>query len=294
MTTLGNTFLDLSFRTAWPEIAGGCNRVQPCGGGLSGAQVLRITTPGGCYRLDLLPSDWPGDRLAAAAALSTAAEQAELPFMASRIACLAGRVSHGRLQSDAGWLELRPWLAGDVVGATAWSANHSRQSAEALARLHNCTPVAGHGPSAAMLRRRSLLGAGDAALACQLPGAQVVTVAGKTIRLPSRREWDRCWQQAQHLVDQASGHTFDLQPCWGDAWRGNVLFDGAQLTGIIDFAAAVVDTPALDVARLAGSADGDNCQVVLASYSVLRPLSAVDHLAVAAFDASGIVLSLKN
>lgn len=88
-----------------------------------------------------------------------------------------------------------------------------------------------------------------------------------------------------------------LQWCLRDVWHDHVLFTGDSVTGIIDFDAAAIDSPAGDVARLLGSLVGDAPDpwaVGLESYCQARPLSQVELEAVRFFDASGTVLSAVN
>ena len=44
-----------------------------------------------------------------------------------------------------------------------------------------------------------------------------------------------------------------LHPCLGDVWAEHVLFEGNQITGLIDFGGMRYDHPAQDLARLLGS-----------------------------------------
>jgi Ser/Thr protein kinase RdoA (MazF antagonist) len=88
-----------------------------------------------------------------------------------------------------------------------------------------------------------------------------------------------------------------MQPCLRDVWHGNVLFTGDQVTGLVDFGAMGVETPAGDVARLLGSMADDNLgdwRPGLEAYTTVRPLSPDELRAAAALDASGTVLAGCN
>ena len=68
-------------------------------------------------------------------------------------------------------------------------------------------------------------------------------------------------------------------------------------TGIIDFGAMDIDTPATDVARLLGSLVGDDetgWRTGLSAYSENRPLSADGTRAAKALDASSAILAGCN
>jgi Ser/Thr protein kinase RdoA (MazF antagonist) len=82
-----------------------------------------------------------------------------------------------------------------------------------------------------------------------------------------------------------------------DVWHDHILFTGDDVSGVIDFDAAAIDTPAGDIARLLGSLAGDDprsWQLGIAAYERVRPLSAVERTVVPLLDASGTVLSAAN
>jgi homoserine kinase type II len=88
-----------------------------------------------------------------------------------------------------------------------------------------------------------------------------------------------------------------VQPCLRDIWHDHVLFTGNDVTGIIDFGAVEIDTPAIDIARLLGSFVGDDAagwKIGLAAYSTVRPLSEDELRAVTALDTSGTLLAGCN
>jgi homoserine kinase type II len=75
------------------------------------------------------------------------------------------------------------------------------------------------------------------------------------------------------------------------------LYTGDQVTGIIDFGAMNIDTPATDVARLLGNLARDRVRewrVGLEAYSSIRPISADESLAISALNTSGNLLAGCN
>jgi Ser/Thr protein kinase RdoA (MazF antagonist) len=98
-----------------------------------------------------------------------------------------------------------------------------------------------------------------------------------------------------------------LQPALRDVWCDHVLFAdaaSAAVTGIIDLYAASIDTPATDLARLAGSwnapAGGERLSLIerwpaaLAAYGAVRPLSAVEVMLIPFLHATGVLFGLDN
>ncbi len=78
-----------------------------------------------------------------------------------------------------------------------------------------------------------------------------------------------------------------------DVWRENLLFEGDRLTGLVDFGAMRIDTPATDIARLLGSLtkEPDAWQRGLAAYEHVRPLTRQDRSLVSWYYRSGLLLS---
>ncbi len=88
-----------------------------------------------------------------------------------------------------------------------------------------------------------------------------------------------------------------LQVCIRDVWHDHVLFEGNRVTGLVDFGAMQIDTPATDVARLLGSLVGDDDEgwrEGLAAYCAVRRLTDQEQQVVPALDAAGTVLALDN
>jgi Ser/Thr protein kinase RdoA (MazF antagonist) len=91
--------------------------------------------------------------------------------------------------------------------------------------------------------------------------------------------------------------TLPLQWRLTDIWHDHVLFTADEVTGVIDFDAATLDTPSGDLARLLGSLVGDDhrsWELGLSAYERVRPLSAAEQEVIPFLDASGTVLSGAN
>jgi Ser/Thr protein kinase RdoA (MazF antagonist) len=98
-----------------------------------------------------------------------------------------------------------------------------------------------------------------------------------------------------------------LQPVLRDVWCDHVLFaDRAHdaVTAIIDLHAAGIDTPATDLARLAGSWDPlpkddrrpliERWHEAVAAYHRVRPLSREEAALIPLLDATGVVFGIDN
>jgi homoserine kinase type II len=107
----------------------------------------------------------------------------------------------------------------------------------------------------------------------------------------------RALPHAISLHERLAREKFSVQPCLRDIWHDHVLFTGDEVTGIIDFGAMDIDTPACDVARLLGGLVGPDAaqrQIGLTGYCSVRPLMAHELAAVAAFDTSIVLLAGCN
>ena len=86
-------------------------------------------------------------------------------------------------------------------------------------------------------------------------------------------------------------------PCLRDIWHQNVLFEGDEVTGLIDFGSLRPENIAADVARLLGSMAEDDRALWregFAAYESRRPLSESEAILASAFDSSGVLLGGIN
>jgi Ser/Thr protein kinase RdoA (MazF antagonist) len=88
-----------------------------------------------------------------------------------------------------------------------------------------------------------------------------------------------------------------LQPCLRDPWHDHFLFDDDRLTGLVDYANAGFDHPAVDLARALGSLVGDDgagWQAGLTAYRQVRPFTDADEGLARILDRTGVILSASN
>lgn len=107
---------------------------------------------------------------------------------------------------------------------------------------------------------------------------------------------ERGGQEAVARVAKWESRPVPLQPVLRDVWSDHVLFVDDRVTGMIDWHAAGIDTPATDIARLLGS--WPRAAVIrrefLASYEAVRPLEPEEARLVPFLQATGTLFGLDN
>jgi homoserine kinase type II len=89
----------------------------------------------------------------------------------------------------------------------------------------------------------------------------------------------------------------DLFPCLRDIWHDHVLYVESKVTGMIDFGAMRIDSPAGDLARLIGSLAADDQlmrKVAFQAYGQIRPIPDIEQAMIEVFDLANLVLSGMN
>lgn len=282
----------------WPaQVPATARALRIAEGRLSDQPLWRLESGSGEYVL----RGWPEGRLRQAQASTRLATH------------LAGRVgfevsaplptSAGSVLSEAAGMqwELAAWLRGEASYAADPARAKLLAICESLAELHRAAATLAPPPGVDPMQRyleqleeveravregryRAAVCEGMEELAClEPPGLADSLAAGCRV--------------ARAQLRGLTGKPLEVQWVWGDAWHSNFLFEGDGVSGVIDFAAARVDTPMADVARLLGSAAGGEPQLRadgLAAYAERRELAAHDRLAVAALEDVATVLSLAN
>lgn len=212
------------------------------------------------------------------------------------------------------------WEVVGFVGGVSTAAPTPEQAQEAarvLARVHRAArewpgEPPRRGPSPALVervRRAAMLGddpwpgrGGGPAPAAGFRAAVAVrrAAAGETFAAFGGTRIMRLW--SSFVAPEAV-----LQPVLRDVWSDHVLFAPGQperVAGVIDFHAAGIDTPALDVARLFGSWRpsaqrrdlplDDRWPEALAAYEEVRPLTNHERWLVPVLHAMGVVFGIDN
>ena len=204
------------------------------------------------------------------------------------------------MYTEAGqFWQLEPWMPGVADFSSAPSDQRLRNAMTVLAQWHD---------AAARFESRS----SEAEWFSQISSATSPTVEDRLVRIhrfftsdaarlreliaetPSLEPWGDDFPElcdaARHILDffdfSAARVGEDLlpyrdarlrlQPCLRDVWHDHVLFEGDEVTGVIDPSAARTETPATDVARLLGSFLEDNddrWNMAITAYRAVRPLS---------------------
>ena len=114
---------------------------------------------------------------------------------------------------------------------------------------------------------------------------------------PPIQRWLRLGEQILPAAEQAvlEANLSDQRPVIAhlSLWPAHVLFDRAAMTGLLDFGAAVMTTPVLDVAQLATRFPGwtgDHAELVVGHYTDVRQLSPDERRALPALAAMDMVI----
>lgn len=299
------------FRPVLAAYADECHpeRVEFLGGagGFSGAMFWRLHSPHGLLCLRRWPREHPPiERLEFIQAVLWHVDQEG--FKLSPLP-LETRTHAGYVRHDDHLWELTPWMPGVANYNTAPSPAKLRAALVALAEFHRAAaafplPVSGRVVSQGIGRRleqmQSLMAGGYETIKLAVNQSAANEVAGDKIASLARRLvelFPRAAPDVLTMLRQASRIKASVQPCVCDIWHDHVLFEGEQVSGLIDFGAMRAETIAADVSRLLGSLVGDDpagWKLGLAAYESVRPLSEAEAVLVAALDQSGVLLGSMN
>jgi homoserine kinase type II len=212
------------------------------------------------------------------------------------------RASDGSTVQEAqgrAW-DLCQWMPGQPRSPARVSSAHVVAACAAIAQLHVIWSLNEQhfGPCQAVARRLTWLAEWD--LAVRSGWRPTFENASDPVALPAERAWrllPPCLDLTRRLLAPLRDVPYRQHPCLGDVWHDHVLFVGDRVSGVIDYGAARVDTPAADLARLLGSLAPKNNEYVtdgLRHYRASAPLRDEEVALVHVLDYTGTILSAAN
>ena len=299
------------------------------GGGLSGAPVVRVGRAGGC---DVVLKRVAGDAAAAARAawvhtLIHRARSRGVSELPAPLSTPAGATLVA--DTEGGVWELVPFMAGRALERP--STVEVARAMDVLARLHEAWgsdagdggPPVPSAPPPSVVRRIE-----QARMLASLPWSRRLDRClprGAGDVPPLVADAMETWARAivmftaldgTRIVRRVAGMeppSLPLQPVLRDIWFDHVLFERrtaagagserhAQVAAVIDLHSAGVDSPATDIARLAGSWWSPDVGVAfdawladaVDTYSARRALGAGERALVPWLHAVGVICSLDN
>lgn len=269
-------------------------------GGFSGTRLWKVASQHNVYALRRWPTVHPDkERLAFIHAVQD-------HFVCSSIKPVPQllRSKHGEtiLWHNGALWEISTWVPGTPTFHRNPNARKLKSAMELLADLHLAAielhSWARVGTCPAIRQRVEMLDEYDAPKLLQLRSRiddsypQLTELSLRIIESAIRLR-PACQQQLQSVVNRST----TLFPCIKDVWHDHLLFTDDMVTGIVDFGAMQIDSPAGDIARLLGSLVADDMSswhYAIDVYRSQRPLTEVESLMVSALDWANVVYSGIN
>jgi len=273
-------------------------------GGFSGAQLWRLETELGPYCLRQWPRAHPDrERLKLIHSVlfhvrKDGVEIVPVPLLTTRGESFVLANNH--------FVELTPWMPGRAdfwIEPTELKLKNAMQS---LARFHlasrkmsSSSPIGSATVSPGIVSRIQQLrdwverDASNLAKASGTPQwPELTPLAGQILHFFRKH--------ALQILDELNSalklHTL-IQPSIRDIWHDHVLFEGDEVTGIVDFGALNWETPSADVARLLGSLVADSRDLWAfgeAAYRRINKLGENESRLISVFDRSNTLLAPMN
>lgn len=165
-----------------------------------------------------------------------------------------------------------------VWDVTRWLSGSPRQrpnvaeveaACAAVAELHAAWPPISHGPCPGIRRRLDVLSEWLSQPITAEPRLQIPPSLLPLLNRSTTAVQRHAPTALQLLVPLADAE-FPLAPCVRDLRGDHVLFTGNTVTGIVDYGALGIDTPAVDLARLLGDMAGDDDERFAAGLQAYR------------------------
>ncbi len=269
-------------------------------GGFSGAQLWRVSTSKQVLCLRRWPAEHPTlERLIQIHHVLRSVFQKGFRFLPAPLKTNGGFTfvqHHGHLY------DLTPWLPGTADFRQSPTDPRLQAAMAATAQFHllaGQTPGfeqnVGQSPGLAERRRQvTSLREGDLKRLEKVvkSDSELESASREILKLsiPLLPEIEQALRVAEEIP-------LPLQPSIRDLRGEHFLFQGDDLSGIVDFGSMRVESPVGDVARALGSLVGDDLsrrKWGLAAYEAIRPLRDEERAVLSVFDHSEVVLSSLN
>ena len=316
----GFTALGTMVRRWFPETP---FRVGPLpAAGFSGSPVWLVESlePGGAtakrHVLKGFAGTWSPERAASIHRLMAVARRAGVGAVPANLEVAAGDDSGpGTIATDGGGacFEMTPWHPGQPVAAP--SPRQAAAALETLARIHvalrGTAEGAGrrHAPPPAWGRRvdalRAVIEHGWNEPVTGIASSLAAAVADRR-RAAAALLRERGGLPLLARLAAVVPPPVPLQPVLRDVWQAHLLFVGDEVSAVIDWHAAGIDTPAADLARLLGSweigaANPAGARRIstlwsdaLGAYRAIRPLAAEELSLIDLLHLAGVVGGLHH
>lgn len=279
--------------TDYPAVVRNCRWLPVESAGFSGAGVWCGHAPAGpAFALKVTPDTSLADRTRTIHRRMTAARSAGLVYVPAVVPTITGDTV---AVTPGGVAEVVAWMPGVADFHATPTPAKLAAACTALADLHRVWHAGERhtAPCPAVQRRLNLLAEWERVRpAFDRFGTESRTLLRSAAELVAARRPD-CLRA---LADW-SATPVDVFPCLCDVWHDHVLFTGHRVSGVIDYSAMKVDSPAVDLARLltdlvgprsVGFADG------LAAYRAASPPAPVPDELVRVLAATGVVCGVAN
>ena len=235
---------------SWPQLRF-ANTCQPISGGLSSSRVWKIAVAEQEFALKSIPVDSiRRERLEQIHAFQSMLSRANAPVAKLQPSKFDQTITHA---AGSFW-ELSSWLPGAPIELCAVTLGHGRSAIEALANLHSISRqnLTQPGLTPAIVDRIQLIERYHNRTADWSTVLNQCTIELRELAARTRVIFTRESSALQFEL-KSFANSSELFWIMRDIHRQHVLFQGSQVSGLIDFGASRIDHPVSDLVRMLGT-----------------------------------------